>query len=260
MELGVKGKVVVITGGASGIGLASALAFAREGCTVAICSRNPDKLASAAKEFAAKGYELLTAVADVSLEKELQGFARQVHDQYGRIDVWINNAGVSPKARLIDMSGDEWDDLMRINLKGVFLGSQIAAKMMKESGGGVILNASSFASVMPSATSGAYAASKAAVTSLTRSLAAELAPLGIRVIAYIPGIVVTDINKKRIEQFGPQLKADIALNRWGKTEEVAGVLVFLASDIASYITGTAIEITGGKFSIQNPEAPWSWYS
>jgi len=181
-----------------------------------------------------------------------------VHEQYGRIDIWVNNAGVSPKARLIDMSGDEWDELMRINLKAVFLGSQIAARFMKERGGGVILNASSYASIMPSATSGAYAAGKAAVSSLTRSLAAELAPLGIRVVAYIPGVILTEINKNRVEQFGQKLLSQIALNRFGKPEEVASVLVFLASDAASYITGTALEITGGKFSIQNPEAPWGW--
>jgi len=258
MDLGLRNKVAVITGGATGIGLASALAFAAEGCRVAICSRSSEKLTAAATEFAAKGHDLFASVADVSRENELRGFADQVYEKYGKIDVWINNAGISPKARLLDMTGDEWDELMRTNLKAVFLGSQIAAQFMKESGGGVILNASSYASVMPSATSGAYAAAKAAVSSLTRSLAAELAPFGIRAIAYIPGIILTDIIKKRVEQSGQQLLAQISLNRFGKTEEVARVLVFLASDAASYITGTSIEITGGKFSIQNPEAPWNW--
>ncbi|MDR3565688.1 MAG: SDR family NAD(P)-dependent oxidoreductase [Negativicutes bacterium] len=258
MDLGLKDKVVVITGGATGIGLAGALAFAGEGCRVALCGRSIEKIAAATREFTAKGYELFAETADVSSEEDLKAFAGQVFKKFGRIDVWINNAGISPKARLIDMSGDEWDEVMRTNLKGVFLGSQIAARYMKESGGGVILNASSFASVMPSATSGAYAAAKAGVTSLTRSLAAEFARYGIRVVAYIPGVVATDINRKKIEETGRQLLAQISLNRFGKTEEVAKVLVFLASDAASYITGTAIEITGGKFCIQNPEVPWTW--
>lgn len=194
----------------------------------------------------------------MSQEEELRAFAAQVFKKYGRIDVWINNAGISPKAKLLDMSGDEWDEVMRINLKGVFLGSQIAARYMKDSGGGVILNAASYAAVMPSATSGAYAAAKAGVTSLTRSMAAEFARFGIRVVAYIPGMVATDINRAKIEQTGQKLLAQISMNRFGEPAEVARALVFLASDAASYITGTAVEITGGKFSIQNPEVPWTW--
>lgn len=258
MDLGLVQKVVVITGGATGIGLAAALAFAAEGARVAICSRGSEKLTAASQLFAEKGYELFAQAVDVSVESELQNFVDHVYDHFGRIDVWVNNAGISPKVRLIDMTGEEWDTLMRTNLRAVFLGSQFAAKLMRQHGGGVILNASSYASVMPSATSGAYAAAKSGVVSLTRSLSAELAPFGIRVIAYIPGIIATEINKKRMEQFGTQMLSQIALQRWGKTEEVANVLVFLASDKASYITGTAIEITGGKFSIQNPEFPWTW--
>ena len=258
MELGLNQKVVVITGGASGIGLATALAFANEGAKVAICSRTADKLNSAAALFAERGGELFTSIVDVSVEEELQAFAKRVYEHFGQIDVWINNAGISPKARLIDMTGTEWDNLMRTNLRAVFLGSQFAAKLMRKQGGGVILNAASYAAVMPSATSGAYAAAKSGVVSLTRSLAAELAPLNIRVIAYIPGIIATEITKKRMEQFGTQMLSQISLQRWGQTEEVANVLVFLASEKASYITGTAIEISGGKFSIQNPEFPWTW--
>lgn len=258
MELGLTQKVVVITGGATGIGLSTALTFAAEGARVAICSRTADKLNSAAALFADRGYELFTRVVDVSLEDELQAFANQVYDHFGQLGVWINNAGISPKARLIDMTGAGWDNLMHTNLRAVFLGSQFAAKLMRKHGGGVILNAASYAAVMPSATSGAYAAAKSGVVSLTRSLAAELAPLGIRVVAYIPGIIATEINKKRMEQFGTQMLSQISLQRWGKTEEVANVLVFLASEKAGYITGTAIEITGGKFSIQNPEFPWTW--
>lgn len=256
MELGLKGKTVVITGGATGIGKACALAFAAAGCKVAICGRSEIKLATAKEE--AKGYELFTMAADASVESTIEDFANRVYNQYGQIDIWLNNAGVSPKCRLIDMSGDAWDDLMRINLKSVFLGSKIAAKYMMDSGGGVILNASSFASIMPLVTGGAYAASKAAVCSLTKSLAAELAPYGIRVNAYIPGLIRTDINKERVAEHEAHYISQIALNRLGTPEEVAPVLLFLASGLASYITGAAIEVTGGKFVVQNPESPWTW--
>ena len=259
MELGLKGKVVVITGGATGIGKACALAFAAEGCKVAICGRSQNKLDAAKEEaITVKGYELFTMVADVSVESQIEEFASQVYKQYGKIDIWLNNAGVSPKCRLIDMSGDEWDELMRINLKSVFLGSKIAAKYMINSGGGVILNASSFASIMPLVTGGAYAASKAAVCSLTKSLAAELAPYGIRVNAYIPGLIRTDINKERVALHEAHYNSQIALSRLGVPEEVAPALVFLASGLASYITGTAMEVTGGKFIVQNPDIPWTW--
>jgi len=258
MELGLKGKVVVITGGATGIGKASALAFAEEGCTVAVCGRRQDKLDSAMEEFEAAGYDLFTMALDASMEKQVEHFADEVFTRYGKIDIWMNNAGISPKRRLIDMSGDEWDDLMRINLKSVFLGAKTAASYMKKSGGGVILNASSFAAKMPIATSGAYAATKTAIVSLTRSLAAELAPYGIRVNSYIPGFIKTDINRERAEKQEAYLTSQIALNRLGAPGDVAPALIFLASDRAGYITGTAVEITGGKFIIQNPDVPWTW--
>lgn len=258
MDLGLRGKTVVITGGATGIGLCSALAFAAEGSRIAICGRREEKILAASQLFATKGYECVAAVADASSEPELEAFADRIYRQYGRIDVWLNNAGVTTKARLLDLSGDEWDEILRINLKSVFLGAKIAAGYMKKSGGGVILNASSFASVIPTAGNGAYAAAKAAVMSLTRTLAAELAPLSIRVNAYIPGMINTDMSKRRIEHSGSQLTAQIALNRLGTPDDVAPALLFLASDAAGYITGAAVEISGGKFAVQNPGRPWTW--
>ena len=256
MELGLQEKVVVITGGATGIGLASALAFAAEGCRVAICGRRKEKLSIASEKFKARGYDFLALPANVSSEQELQEFAALVYKQYGKINIWLNNAGVAPKSRLIDMSGDAWDELMRNNLKSVFLGSKIAANFMKRSGGGVILIASAFSALIPTVGKGAYAASKAAILALTKSFAAELAPDGIRVNAYIPGMISTEMSKERIKQQGSQLSEQIALHRLGKPEEVASVLVFFASDHASYITGASIEISGGKFIVQNPYMPW----
>lgn len=256
MELGLNGKVVVITGGATGIGLSAALAFAAEGAKVAICGRREAKLCQVAEMFTQKGYPCYTRMADASVEQDLEEFAASVCNHYGKIDIWINNAGVTTKSRLAELSGDEFDTVMRLNLKSVFLGTKIAARYMR--GGGVVLNASSFASVIPSAGNGAYAAAKAAVTSLTRTFAAELAPAGIRVNAYIPGMIVTDMSRERIEAVGAELTAQIALHRLGQPDDIAPALLFLASDAARYITGTAVDISGGKFTVQNPNAPWSW--
>jgi len=259
MELGLKNKTVVITGGTAGIGLATARAFAREGCNVAVCGRTQDKVAAISQEFEEKGYPIFATAADVSVDAQLANFAKQVQEQFGKIDVWINNASISPKIPLIDMTGDEWDEVFRTNLRAVFIGAQLAARMMRESGGGVILNAASFAAIMPNPTSGCYAASKAGVASLTKSLAGELAPFGIRVVGYIPGIIATPGTEVRRGKFDSQLLSQISMNRYGTIEELADVLVFLASERASYITGTSIEVTGGKFVVQAPERPWEWY-
>jgi NAD(P)-dependent dehydrogenase (short-subunit alcohol dehydrogenase family) len=156
------------------------------------------------------------------------------------------------------MSSEQWDHLMRVNLKSVFMGAKAAVRYMKPNGGGAIVNASSFASVIPQAGGGAYAASKAAISSLTKSLAAELAPFNIRVNAYIPGLVITDMNASRVTPFIPQLATQIAMNRLGTTEEIADGIVFLASDAARYITGTELQVTGGKFAVQVPTVPWDW--
>jgi NAD(P)-dependent dehydrogenase (short-subunit alcohol dehydrogenase family) len=258
MEMGLRGKVAVVTGGSAGIGKACALALAAEGCQVAICGRTAGKLDAAKQEFSASGYTVFTTIADASREEDVERLTREVFNQFGRIDIWLNNAAITIRSPLLAMSGEQWDDLMRSNVKSVFLGAKAAARYMKANGGGVILNASSFGAVIPSAGSGAYAASKAAVSSLTRSLAAELAPLHIRVNAYIPGVVVTEMNTGRIAKAGAELASQVALNRLGQPEEVAAAVVFLASDASRYITGTAIEVTGGKFAVQNPSIPWQW--
>jgi NAD(P)-dependent dehydrogenase (short-subunit alcohol dehydrogenase family) len=258
MDLKLQEKVAVVTGGGSGIGKACALALAAEGCRVAICGRSVDKLDSMKNEFSTRGYPLLAMVADVSLEADTERLARETCQQFGRIDIWINNAGISYMKPLLAMSGDEWDQMMRVNLKSVFLATKAAVPYMKANGGGVILNASSFATVIPQAGRGAYAAAKSAVSSLTRSLAAELAPFNIRVNAYVPGLIVTEMTASRVPTMGLQWASQIALNRLGTPEEMADAIVFLASDAARYITGAELEVSGGKFAVQIPTVPWEW--
>lgn len=256
MDLNLAGKVAVITGGAAGIGAACVLAFLQENCRVAVCGRSRDKLEQLKMNMAAQGYEIYIQPADVSRQQEIKAFAQAVYEHYGKIDIWVNNAGIAAKARLIEMSEQDWDLVLNTNLKSVFLGSQVAAQYMVKGGGGVILNASSYAAVIPSAGSGAYGAAKAAVSNLTRTLAAELAPSHIRVNGYIPGVIDTQMNTRRLAEQGPDTIGQIALRRAGAAQEVAAGIVFLASDAASYVTGAELEISGGKFAVQLPGDCW----
>lgn len=256
MELGLKGKVVVITGGTSGIGKASALHFAKEGCRVAVCGQNQVKIENVKHEFKQMGYELFAESVNVSDYGAMQIFSEHIINRWGGIDIWINNAGIYPNKQVISMDETEWDTVMNVNLKSVFFGCKIAATHMRERNGGVILNASSYTALVPSIGSGAYGATKAAILNLTRTLAAELAPWGIRVNAYIPGMIRTEMTKEAIAKGEQHLTEQVALKRLGEPEDIAGGLVFLASEAAGYITGTYLEISGGKLCVQNPNLAW----
>ena len=154
------------------------------------------------------------------------------------------------------MSEDTWDSQITVNLKSVYLCSRQAAMIMKEQGGGVIANASSFSAVIPSIGMSAYSAAKAAVVNLTRTMAGEFAPYNIRVFGYIPGVIETRLTRDMREHNLEGLVGSIALHRCGKPEEVARIVVFLCSEAASYFTGGLIEISGGKYCVQNAEAMW----
>lgn len=252
MDLGLQNKVVVITGGSQGIGKAAALEYAKEGCRVCVCARRAEKLAETKAEFEKLGYELFTQVVDVTKYEELESFADAVIAKHGQIDVWVNNAGVNQYKLVIDY---DVEDLMRIintNLVAVFTGCKIAAERMKENGG-VILNASSYSAVTPIAGKAPYAACKSGVLSLTRSLAAEFAPYNIRVLAYIPGLIRTEISKANIDLFGDAMLRDIPMKRFGEPEDLAKSIVFLSSnEAAGYINGVSLEISGAKRCTQNP--------
>ena len=253
MEMGLKGKTVVITGGGTGIGKAAALEFLKEGCHVAVCGRRMETLEQARAEHAALGYDLMIRSVDVTDYDALSVFANEVAEAYGRIDVWVNNAGSNHIKSLMDYDVEEFRAMTDVILVSVFSGSKIAAEhMRKQGGGGVILNASSFSAVIPNAGRAPYSACKAGVSSLTRTFAAELAKDQIRVIAYVPGMTATEISAKNIELNGPRLMRDIPMQRFGKGEDCAKLMVFLASDNASYINGTQIEVAGAKLCVQNP--------
>lgn len=251
MELGLKNKVVVITGGASGIGLEAARAFLSEGCRVAICGRHAEKLQKAKQELGTD--RLLCCQADMTNLAQAEQLAATVVNTWGALDVWVNNAGAMWIKPLMEMTSEEFRREIDLNLTTVFHGAKAAYPHMKKQGGGVILNASSFAALDPNAGRATYSAAKAAVKNLSASMAAEFASAGIRVLAYIPGMIATEIAAESIEKYGDALLADIPCRRYGTPEDVGKVLVFLASDAASYMNGCHVEISGGKRCVQNPQ-------
>ena len=256
MDINFNNKVAVVTGGTTGIGFKIAEGFARAGANVAICARSEDGVESALQDLNEKGFSVFGKPVDVSIRSSIFSFADDVEAQFGGIDIWVSNAAICPLSKVIDTSEELWQQVMDINVKSVYYGGLIAADKIRKRGGGVLINAASFASLMPSVGYGTYSVSKGAVFSMTKTLAAELAPYNIRVVGYIPGMIATRMTEKIIESNREGLESQVAMKRLGESEEIANAVLFAASDMASYITGTFIEISGGKFCVQNPAAAW----
>ncbi len=256
MTTGLSNKVVVITGGTAGIGKAAAFAFAREGAKVAVCGRKEEKLENIKKEFEEKGYSILTVRADVTKIEDINTLAETVIEEYGTIDVWINNAGLSDPMPFDETDEASFDRMINTNLKSVFFGSACAAKYMKEKDGGVIIQTSSFTSVIPTAGKMLYSATKAAVNSMVQTMAGELAAYHIRVVGVIPGYIQTEMTASNIEKNREWLVSNISAKRLGQPEDLADLYVFLSSDSAKYMTGVSVPFAGGKLCVQNPM--WSW--
>jgi NAD(P)-dependent dehydrogenase (short-subunit alcohol dehydrogenase family) len=255
MNIDLGGKTAVVTGGASGIGLAAAMALGQSGAKVAVCGTSQKKMDAALEALRKEEIDVWGGICDVADTQGLFNFADNVEKNLGPIGIWISNAAVYPQYTLIETPEDIWYRTLDVNMKSVYLGGRIAYQKMRKAGG-VLVNASSFAALMPSVGSGLYAATKAAVSSMTRVLAAELAPFGIRVCGYVPGVIDTDIIHPLIIKNGESMKNSIAMRRFGSCEEVGKVIAFLASDLASYISGTMVEISGGKYCVQNPSTAW----
>ncbi len=258
MNLHLEGKSIVITGGTEGIGKALAFAFLEEGAKVAVCGRSLEKRKALEQEAAEKGLEILCMEGDVGREADMDAFAAAAAERHGGIDVWVNNAGYVNRKCMLDYTMEEYDALMNTNLRAVFYCSRLAAGYMKEKRSGVILNASSWAALMPQADTAIYGVAKAGVSCMTRALAATLAPYGIRVNAYRPGVIATEINLKNAGAQSSKFTKNIAMDRMGTPEEMARVIVFLASDAASYVNGVDIEVSGGKFAVQDCQMSWDW--
>ena len=191
MELNLNGKVVVVTGGSSGIGEETAMEFAREGCEVTIASRSEKKLAEAAGRFEVEGFQVHTQVVDVSKPEDISALGEKVFQQFGRIDVWINNAGGNITKPFLELTVEDWNFVISTNMTSVFWGTHVAVDYMRRTGGGVILNTSSYMALIPATQKIAYAATKAGIVNMTKTTAGELAPLGIRVNCVVPGLIQT---------------------------------------------------------------------
>ena len=257
MEITLKDKVSVITGGTAGIGLKIAEVFAKADSKIAICSRKQSNLESALDHLKMEGLSAYSETVDVSKRSEIFAFADNVEKEFGGIDIWVSNAGICPLYKLVDTPEDILQRVMDVNIKSVYYGGLIAKDKFTKRGGGVLINAASYTTLIPSVGMGAYSVSKAAIYSMTRIFAAELAPLNIRVFCYIPGIIETNMTSDIIKAKKDILENQIALHRIGNCEDVANAVLFMASDKATYITGSYVEISGGKFCVQNPEAAWT---
>lgn len=240
-----KDRVAVITGGASGIGLATARRFAREGAVVIVCDRAAEAVQRGIAELKEAGFEASGYTLDVTYRPGIDAMVREVVARHGRVDVLVNNAGIAQDARLQRMSESQFDTVIDVNLKGVFNCTQAVAGLMVERGRGVILNASSVVGLYGNFGQTNYAASKFAVIGMTKTWARELGPKGVRVNAVCPGFVETDILKTVPQKVLDDMRSKCWQQRLGQPDEIASAYTFLASDAASYVNGTALEVSGG---------------
>lgn len=239
------GKIALITGAAQGIGLATALKFAREGAIVIACDVKQAAVDDAVKQCIAIGAQALGFVVDVTQRDMVDATVKAVLDQFGRIDVLVNNAGITQDARLQKMTLEQFDRVIDVNLRGVFHCAQAVTEAMVAQGSGVILNASSVVGIYGNFGQTNYAATKFGVIGFTKTWSRELGPKGIRVNAVAPGFIATPILSTIPEKVIHDMVDRVPLKRLGKPEDIANVYAFLASDEAAYINGTVIEVAGG---------------
>jgi len=244
------GKVALVTGASSGIGRASAFALARQGAKVALAARRVEKLEALASEIKTAGGEAITIPTDVLKQEDVKNAVEKTVATYGRLDILLNNAGIGSIEQTLEMTSDGWDNVVNTNLKSYFFIAQAAAKeMIKNKFGRIINIASILSGGVGSGMAGAvnYCASKGGVVSMTEALADEFASQGVTVNAIGPGFIETEMTEavKNMPDFYNGLIARIPMKRFGKAEEIAATVVYLASDEASYTTGATLYIDGG---------------
>ncbi|MCX4249014.1 MAG: SDR family NAD(P)-dependent oxidoreductase [Bacilli bacterium] len=240
-----EGKVAIITGGTRGIGFETALTFLENKARVCILGSKEETVSKALEELKKlnEGYEVIGYYPNLTKENEVKDVFEQVKKEFGKIDIVVNNAGVSSKTKILDYEEAEVDKIIDLNIKAVFITSKVASEYLKETKG-VILNTSSMVSIYGQPSGILYPASKEAVNGLTKSLARELAPLGVRVNAVAPGITKTDMVEKLPQEMIEPLIKTIPLGRIGTPRDIANAFLFLASDLAEYITGVILSVDG----------------
>jgi 3-oxoacyl-[acyl-carrier protein] reductase len=241
-----KNRTAVITGGANGLGLATAVAFAREGANVIIGDLDAEQAAKSAAGLGI-GDRAAGIGCNVTSADDVEALALAARDNFGSLDVWVNNAGFTRDATMRKMSEDDFDAVISVHLKGAWLGTRAAAGMMREQAqGGSIINVSSISGKVGNPGQTNYSSAKAGIVGLTKAAAKEVGFANVRVNAVQPGIIRTAL----IESMKPEVLearlSEVPLGRFGEPDEVASVILFLASDLASYMTGTVLEIAGGR--------------
>jgi 3-oxoacyl-[acyl-carrier protein] reductase len=237
--------VAVITGAAQGIGLSIAHAFAREGARVALGDINAQSAQQAARSFD-EGI-CLPEECDVTDAQAVQRLLDRTVDRFGSLDIMVNNAGITRDATMRKMTESDFDTVIDVHLKGCWNGTRLAAGIMRESGSGSIINLSSISGKVGFFGQTNYSAAKAGIIGLTKAAAKEVAAAGVRVNAIQPGLIRTAMTEAMPQDIWDAKLAEVPMRRAGEPEEVASVALFLASDMSSYLTGTVIEVTGGRY-------------
>ncbi len=251
---GLSGRTAIVTGSERGIGRGIALELARQGCAVAVnYPVAPEAAEQTAAELRAEGVDAFAVQADVGTGAEVRRMIADVVARFGRLDILVNNAGVQTWTPFLDVTEEEWDFVIRTNLRGCFLCTQAAARHMKDHGGGAIVNIGSGSNKVPFPSLVAYTASKGGIEMLTKVAAVELGPMRIRVNCVAPGAVEVERTKLELPDYAGTWGRAAPLGRVGMPEDIARAVAFLASDAASFITGQTIMVDGGLFT----RAPWA---
>ncbi len=240
-----KDKVALVTGAGRGIGLVTAQTFAREGAKVALCDLDLPEVQAAAEEIRKSGGQAVAFQANTAKSPSVQELLSKVMAEYGRVDILVNNAGIIRDKQLLKMEEAEFDSVIEVNLKGVYLCTRHVAEVMAANGGGVILNASSVVALYGNFGQTNYVASKAGVIGMTKVWARELGRKGIRVNAVAPGFIETRMTEGIPDKVMEKLVEKVPLGRMGKPQDIANAYLWLASDESSYVTGHVLSVDGG---------------
>jgi 3-oxoacyl-[acyl-carrier protein] reductase len=241
------GKVAIVTGGSRGIGAAIAALLAEHGAAVVVSARDADRLQRAVRELEERGATALGVVADAGKREDADRLVEAARARFGRLDLLVNNAGITRDGLLIRMKDDDWDRVMETNLRGAFLMTRAAAKVMVRQRSGRIVNIASAAGAMGNPGQTNYSAAKAGLIGLTKATARELAHWGILVNAVAPGLIETDMAAAISPEAREALLAQVPLKRIGSAREVAEMVGFLAGDGAAYVTGQVFHVNGGLY-------------
>src|ERR1700744_4661476 len=251
MNITFENKVALVTGAASGLGLATAKAFADAGASVVLADRNHSAVEAGAKAFAGNGHKTLAVVCDVSDDAQVEAMMKKTVSAFGRLDAAYNNAGIqNVLAETADTTREDYDRVMGVNLRGVWSSMKFELRVMRDQGSGAIVNCSSLGGLIGGNQRGTYHAAKHGVIGFTKSAALEYATRGIRVNDVCPGMIQTPMSDKMIaEGQGPELdkmlQTFVPMKRLGRPEEIADAVLWLCSDRASYVTGQSISVDGG---------------